>query len=116
MGFGRSGRAAAAVSAGLAAEQDDLVSCRRYLPHHVLRRSRRDDRADFHTLGNIARMIDFVHLSGRQTDLIAIRAVSCRRCRHQLPLRQLTRQRVRDRCQRISGSGHTHRAVNIASA
>ncbi len=67
-------------------------------------------------LGDIARMIDLVDLSGGQSDLIAIRAVTCRcRC-DQFPLRQLARQCLRDRRQWIPRAGHTHRAVNITSA
>ena len=116
MRLGRTGRAAAAVSAGLTAEQDDLVTGGRYFAHHILCRCRRDDRTDLHTLGDIARMIDLIHLSGRQPDLIAVRAVACRSRRDQFPLRQLARQRLRDRRQRIPRAGHTHRAVNIASA
>ena len=66
------GRPADAVAAGLAAQQNDDVACFRRLAHNVFRLRRPDDRADFHVLGDIARMDDFTDMRRRQTDLVAV--------------------------------------------
>ena len=67
-------------------------------------------------LGNIARMINLINLSGRKSDLIAVRAVACRSRRDEFSLRKLSCKRFAYRGQWIACSGKTHCAVYIGAA
>ncbi len=61
-------------------------------------------------------MINFCHVAGRQSDLVAVTRIAVRRFADNLLLRQLALQRVSDRNCRIRGSRHTHRLIDIAAA
>ena len=61
-------------------------------------------------------MIDFLYISGSQTHLISIRAVSLCRSSGQRFLRKLAFQRLRGRSRRICRSGHPHCLVNIGAS
>ena len=97
MGFGGTGGSAAAVPAGAAAQQDHHIPGQGRFPAHIGGGSGGDDRADFHALGGVAVVIDFIHLTGGQADLIAIRGIARRRGGGQLPLGQLAGQRLGNR-------------------
>ena len=113
---GRTGRAAAAVSAGLAAEQDDDITRNRALSADILCRSRTDDRADLHALSHIARVIDLGDMTRRKTDLVAVGGVAVCRADADLSLRQLAGNGILDRHQRIRRAGDAHCLIDIASA
>ena len=70
--FGRTGGAAAAVAAGLAAEQDDHVAGFGHFADDVFDRGRADHCTDLHALGDITRVIDLMHQAGREADLVAV--------------------------------------------
>ena len=61
-------------------------------------------------------MVKLIDETGGKTNLVTIGAITIRRGRHELPLRELTFERILNRHGRIAGTGHTHRMVNIGSA
>ena len=61
-------------------------------------------------------MINFVHNSGSQTYLVAVRGITVCRGGNNFSLRQLTRQRFRYLFKRIGSACNAHGAVNIGSA
>ena len=74
------------------------------------------DGADFHALGHIARMVDLVDLTGRQTDLIAVRGVSGGRGGDDLALGELALECFGNRDTRVAGAGHAHRLIHVGTA
>ena len=94
--LGGAGCTAAAVAAGLAAEQDDDVARLGYLADDVLQRSCTDNRADLHALCNIARMVNLVYEAGSKANLVAIGGVARSSGLAQLALRQLCVRGVSD--------------------
>ena len=70
--FGRSRRAADAVTAGGTAQQNHHVARSGAFPADIGLGSRRDDCADFHALGRVAGVVDLVHDAGGQADLVAV--------------------------------------------
>jgi hypothetical protein len=72
--LGGAGRAAAAVAARAPAEQDDDVAGLGVSRTDVFLRGRAHHRADLHALGDIAGVVELVHLAGGQADLVAVGA------------------------------------------
>ena len=70
MRLGRAGGAAAPVAARRAAQQQYGIARLRLLADDVFRRGSAYHCADLHTLGFVARMIDFVHQAGGKADLV----------------------------------------------
>ena len=70
--FGGTCRAADAVPAGVAAQQDDHVAGVGALPADIFRGGGGDDRADLHALGGVAGMVNFIHNTGGKADLVAV--------------------------------------------
>ena len=95
--FRRAGCTAAAVTAGSAAEQHNNVARNRHFTADIFRRRRTHDRADFHTLGDIAGVINFIDLPGGKTDLVAVGAVPRRRGGNKFSLREFAGHGVFDR-------------------
>ena len=116
MGFGRTGCTAAAVSSGSAAQQNHNITRFRFCTDDILFRSSRNDCTDFHTLGNIVGMINFLYKAGGKTDLVAIGTVAVGSGGDNLGLGQLARQSLIKRCQRISCTGNTHCLIDIGTA
>ena len=116
MALGGAGSTAAAVTAGGAAQQNDHVTGIGTLSADVGSRSSSDDSADLHTLGSVAGVVDFVHNTGSQTDLVAVGGVACSSGGNDLPLGQLAFHGFGNGLQRISSTGDTHSAVDIGSA
>ena len=114
--FGGTGGAAAAVAAGLAAEQDDHVAGFGHLADDILQRGRADHRADLHALGDITRVIDLMHQPGREADLVAVGRIARRRGLAQLALGQLVLERLGERDGRVARAGHAHRLIDVAAA
>ena len=110
------GCAADAVTAGTPAQQDDLVAGGRGFTADMVGRGCTHDGADFHALGHIARMVDLVDLTGRQTDLIAVRGVSGGRGGDNLALGELALERFGNRDTRVAGAGHAHRLIHVGTA
>ena len=116
MCLGRTGCAAAAVTAGAAAEQNNNITVLRYLATYIFRRRRSDHRADFHALCHVTIVVQFIHLAGGKSDLVAIRAVARRSRCDQLALRKFAGQRLADRLQRIACARHAHGSIHIGTA
>ena len=111
--LGGAGCTAAAVAAGLAAEQDDDVARLGYLADDVLQRSCADNRADLHALGNITRVVNLVYEAGSKANLVAIGGVARSSSLAQLALRQLVFEGLRQRYGRVTRTGHAHRLINV---
>jgi len=116
MRFAGAGCAAAAIASRASTEQQHNVARRRNFAANILFRRCANNRADLHALGEIAGMIDFMHESGRQAELIAVRAVARRSGSHQTALGQFVRKRILDRLRRICRAGHAHRLIDIAAS
>ena len=110
------GSAAAAVTAGLAAEQDDDVARLGYLADDVLQRSRTDNSADLHALCDIARVVDLVYEAGRKANLVAVGGVARSSGLAQLALRQLVLEGFRERHGRVARAGYAHCLINVGAA
>ena len=115
VGFGGPCRAAAAVAARAAAQQDHHVSGDGLLTAHVCLGHRAHHRADLHTLGDVARVVQLVHHTGGKADLVAVAGIARRGCRHQLALRQLAGHGIPDGHQWVARPGDAHGLVHIAA-
>ena len=111
----RAGRAAATVSAGAAAEQNNDVARRGNFAPHVLFGRSRDHRADFHTFRRVTVVINFVHNPCCKPYLIAVRRVPRRRAGNDFALRKLTLDRLRNGNGGICRARNAHRAVNVSA-
>ncbi len=114
--LGAAGCAADAVAAGAAAQKHDLIAGRGALAANVTRGRRAHHGADLHALRDVARVVQLVHLAGREADLVAVGAVARRGRAHDLALRQLARKRLAHRDGGIAGAGHAHGLVHVAAA
>ena len=116
MRLGRTGGATDAVTAGAAAQQDDLVAGGRGFAAHMVGRSGGHDRTHLHALGHVAGVVDLVDLTGGQTDLVAVGAVAGCGGGHELALGELAFQRLGDRHGRVRGAGDAHRLIHVGAA
>ncbi len=114
--FRRAGGAADAVTAGAAAEHQDHVARLRPLAQHLPLRHRAHHGADLHPLGRIARMVDFPHVRGCQSDLVAVARIAGRGLARNHPLRQLAVHRLAHRLPDVAGAGHAHRLIHVGAA
>ena len=114
VGLGGTRRAADAVPAGVAAQQDDHVAGVRALPADIFRRSGGNDRADLHTLGSVAGMINFIHNAGGKADLVAVGGIASGGGGDDLPLGQLAGDGLGHGSQRVGRAGDAHGAVDVA--
>ena len=113
MRLGGPGSASNAVPACPAAEQNDHVSRIGGEPSDRPARRGAHHSADFQPFGNIVGVIDFLHVAGRQSDLVAVGAVAVRRLPYQLFLRQFSGKRLALRHRRIRGSSDAHRLIDV---
>ncbi len=72
MGLGGAGGTADTVASGTSAQKDNHVTGGRHLTPYIFCRSGCHNGADLHALCGIARMIDLIHKTGSQTDLVAV--------------------------------------------
>ena len=114
--LGAARRAAAAVAAGAPAQKDDHIAGRGLLTAHVTLRGRAHHRADLQPLGRVAGVVHLVHQPGRQTDLVAVGAVSLRGGGDELSLGQLARHGVGHGHQRVRRAGHAHGLIDVGAA
>ena len=108
--------AADAVAARATAQKDNDIGGSRRLAANVVGRRGTHNRAHFHVLCGITRVIHFADLARCQANLVAVARItrSCRGC--QLALRQLARDGFGNRHQRISAPGQAHGLVHVAAA
>ena len=116
MYFGRSGRAAAAVTTGTSAQQNDNISRIGSFTDHCASRRCAKHCPDLHTFCHIIRMIDFFDASGRQTDLISVRTISVRCPPHQFLLRKFSFQCLIYGNGRICRPSHAHCLIYISTS
>ena len=116
MGLGGAGGAADAVTAGVASQQDYHVTRIRALPANVLRRGRRNDCADFHTLGSVAGVINFIHNAGGKANLVAIAGIAGGGGGDDLALGQLAGDGLGNGLQGVCRASDPHGAVDVAAA
>ena len=74
--FRGAGGAAAAVSAGFAAKQNNHIPCSRHLAPDIFGRHGTDNSADFKPFCHIAFVVDFIYLTGGEPDLVTVRGVA----------------------------------------
>ena len=98
------------------AEKKDHIACRRTLTTHCIGLNGSYYSSHFQTLCYIRRVIDLPHMSGCQTDLVAIRRIARSGLTGDDLLRQFARQRLTHRGVDVSGSGHTHRLIDVRTA
>ncbi len=94
LGLGGAGGTADAVTAGAAAQQDDLVAGGGALAAHVVCRGSAHNGADLHALGHVAGVIELVDLAGGKADLVAVAGVAGGSGGYELALRQLALERL----------------------
>ena len=114
--LGGAGGAADAVTAGTSAEQDDYIARVGTLASDVLCGSGSDDRADLHSLGGIAVMVEFVDDAGGKADLVAVGAVAVGSRGDELALGQLALHGLGEALQRVCRARDTHGRVDIGTA
>ena len=116
MFLGRARSTAAAVAAGLAAEENDDVARERFFADDVIARSCAEDGTDFHALGNEAGVVIFFDFARSQANLVTIRAVTLGSACRQLTLGQFADERILDRLTRVAGTGDPHGLIDIGTA
>ena len=114
--LGGSGSTATAVTACSSAEEDNDIVRIGVFSDHVLSGSRAHNGTDLHSLCHIIGMIDFLYITGSQTDLVAVGGIAACRSSHQLLLGQLALQGFGNGNRRICRAGHTHCLIYIASS
>ena len=113
--LGTARRAAAAVSAGAPAQQDDHIAGLGLLAAHVALRGCAHHRADLQALGRVAGMVHLVHQPGRQADLVAVGAVALGGGGDELSLGELARHGVGHGHQRVRRAGHAHGLIDVGA-
>ena len=116
MALRRTGRAANAVTARAAAEQDNDVARGGTLAHNVLGGRRGDDRAALKAFGNVALVVELGDMARGKADLVAVGRISRRRGLRQLALGELSGKRLRERLSRVAAARHAHRLMDISAA
>ena len=111
--LGRTGRAAAAVAAGTAANQQDRIPRLRLAAPDMRAGRSANNSADFHAFGNKAFIIDLRHLTGSESNLIAVGTVTRPGAQGNLALGQLARQSRFQRRARIAAAAYTHRLIYV---
>ncbi len=105
VGLGGTGGTAHAVAAGAAAQRSgDHIPGSRALAAHMGSRGGTHHRTDLHALCHIAGVVDLIHLTGSQTDLVAVGGITGGGSGHQLALGQLAGQSLAHRHQRVTGT------------
>ena len=112
----RTGRAADAVTARAAAEQDNDVARGGTLAHNVLGGRRGDDRAALKAFGNVALVVELGDMARGKADLVAVGRISRRRGLRQLALRELSGQGLGKGLSRVAAAGDAHRLMDISAA
>ena len=116
MSLGGACSAAAAVASGSAAEKHDNVVGHGYLADNVLLGGSADYRADLHSLGDIALIVEFNYLTRGKTDLVAVGRVAVSRARGDLARGQLAVHCVLEGDSRIARAGYAHSLIYIGAS
>ncbi|VWL96079.1 Uncharacterised protein [Collinsella intestinalis] len=116
MGLGGAGGAADAVTAGAAAEQDDLVAGRGALAADVACGRGAHHGADLHALGHVAGVVELGDLAGGKADLVAVGGIAGGCGGHDLALGQLAGDGLGDGDGRVGRTGDAHGLVDVRAA
>ena len=116
VGFGRAGCAAASVAPGRTAQKDDHISGGGNFAPHVAFGRCGNHRADFHPLGGVTGMINFIHDSRGKPDLVAVGGIACCGGGYDLPLRQFSFDGLFHRRQGVCRAADPHCAVDIGTS
>ena len=111
----RAGSAAAAITAGLTAQEDNDITCGRTLTAHRAAGRRTHNATDFHAFSNEFIMIIFLYMTGCQANLVTIGAIAGSGTNSNLALGQLARQGLAYRSARIGAAGDAHSLINIGT-
>src|SRR5699024_3733157 len=114
--LGGTGSSAAAVTAGTSAQQDDDIARIGIFTDNSVSWRRSENCSDLHTFCHIVWMINFFYISGSQTDLVSVGAVSVSRLAYQFLLRKFSFQGFALRTGRVCRTGHTHCLVHISTS
>ena len=114
--LGGSGCSTDSVTSGTSAEEDDLVSRIGCQSLYGTSWCGTHDSTDLHTLCNVIRMVNLFDITGCQSDLVTVGAVSSCCLTHDLLLWQLAFDRIFNRNGRISCTGHTHCLIYIRTS
>ena len=114
--LGGSGCSTDSVTSGTSAEEDDLVSRIGCQSLYGTSWCGTHDSTDLHTLCNVIRMVNLFDITGCQSDLVTVGAVSSCCLAHDLLLWQLAFDRILNRNGRISCTGHTHCLIYISTS
>ena len=116
MYFGGTGCTAASVSSGTSSQQNNNVSRVGSLPDHIFSGRSAHYRPDFHSFCHIGGMINLFHKARGQSNLIPVGGIAVSSAPHQLFLRQLALQRLRNGNRGVRRSRHTHGLIYITSS
>ena len=116
LGFGGTGCTADTVATSATAQQNNLVAWSGLFATNVVSRRCAHYRAHFHTLGDIAWMVQLVNLTGSKADLVAVRRIAGSSGGNQLALGKLAFERFGNRNGRIACAGYAHCLIYIAAA
>ena len=108
-------RTADAIATCPPAKKDDDIPCGRTLTHDLCGRCGTDDRADLHAFGEVALVVDLAHLSRCKCNLVAVGAVPLRCAERDFLLRELSGQRLLNRCTRVGCARHAHRLIDVGT-
>ncbi len=112
----RAGSTTDTITAGASAEQqNDIPCCGRFAAHGIGTHCS-DHSAYLETLGGVGRVVNFPHMGGGETYLVAVRGVACCGFAGDDPLRQFARQGVRNRGIDVARTGHAHGLIDIRTA
>ena len=116
VGLGGTGGTADAVAAGAAAQQNDDVAGSGAFAADVGSGRCTHNSADLHALCHIAGVIDLIHLTGSEADLVAVGGITGGSGGHQLALGQLAGQGLTDGLEGVACAGDAHGLIDVAAA
>ena len=114
--LGGAGRSPDAVPAGPAAEEDDPVPGIRSQPLNRSSGRSPENGPDFHPLGRIVGVVEFLDIPGRQADLIPVRRISMGGLPAELLLGELALHGLRVRHRGVRSPGDPHGLIDIGPA
>ncbi len=103
------------VAAGCAAQQNNDIPGDRFPADNICLGRSPNDRSNFQPFGHIAGVIELLHLTSCQTDLIPIGRVTMRRAGCDFSGRQLTAEGIFHGNTRVAAARYTHRLIDIGT-
>ena len=110
------GSAANPVAPSSTADEQNQIARLRLTAHDIFSGRRAYNRANFHTLGKVAFVVNFANLPRRQTNLVAVGAETLRRFGGDKFLRELAWESFGKRSSRVSRAGYAQCLINVNPA